>query len=980
MPGQRHRAFRRRNFVSDAVAAREAGAAGAASSDQPLRSSQRVHRLTRGIVLFAGLILGVGLTVALAGWLSTGLGSGSALGASVGTPAAPTAAYDASSVRLTWAAVTMPDSSSVDGYDVVRHAGASSVVVCTASTPATTCTDDNPLLGTVDYGVLARKANWVSPEGARKTFVSDQTAPLTLASVSPTPNGAGWNNTAVSVSLSVTDAGGSGGKSLTYSIGGAAPVSVTGTSTSFSWSGPGTTWVTYYADDYAGNTESAKSLTLRIDTVAPADPTLTGISADTGVSSSDQITKTTAQILFGTAEAGSTVIVKRAGTTLATVTASGSGAFSAAVTLTSANAGVNNFTATATDVAGNVSVVSADFPVTLDTTKPGVPAFTALSDDTGVSLTDEITSVADQIVNGTAEVGSTVTVTRTVPAPVVPLGTTLTDGTGKFGYPMTLVANQATTLTATASDVAGNISTATGGYVVKVDQIAPTTGVNSITPAPNVAGWNRASTAVVIGQADTGSGGTDKVWTRVNVAAWSSGTGVTKSATVPTTLQGDNTVTYYAVDKAGNVGDTSTATVKMDSVAPGRPTITSISNDTGPSGTDKITNAASQTLSGIAEANSTVTVIRGGTTIASGAASSSGSYAIPITLIEGINTLTTKATDIADNVSVASTNFAVTLDTTMVAPALVSISNDSGSSATDQITSVAAQTLSGTADANSTVVVKRGGLTLATVTATGLGTFTAAVTLVPGVNTFTVISSDVAGNSATSANFPVTLDTAAPAAPAFTGISNDTGSSNNDEITNLADQTLSGSAETGSSVVVQRGVSTLAMVTATGGGFNAFATMLGGDNTMTATATDLAGNSSAASSNFVVSLDTQAPVATLAFPVNGGTYDGTQYQNGCTPTGNSVCGTVTDNLGMDRVVVLLYSYAQDACLLPPSSWIPCFDISGQPSPSLPTATITGTTWTFTTGVLPSANYTVAVEADDIAGNSMTTSYVSFARS
>ncbi|MFY9916591.1 MAG: Ig-like domain-containing protein, partial [Nocardioidaceae bacterium] len=570
-------------------------------------------------------------------------------------------------------------------------------------------------------------------------------------------------------------------------------------------------------------------------------------------------TKTTAQMLSGTAEPGSTVIVKRGTTTMSTVTANASGIF----TTTSLNlvAGVNSFTATSTDPAGNVSAVSATFPVTLDATAPAKPVLTGISNDTGVSTTDEITNVATQVVSGTAEAGSDVTVKQSVPTSAT-LGTTTTDGSGAFTFAMDFTPNQATTITATATDLAGNASTVSTGLVVKVDQIAPVTTVNSITPAPNAAGWNKASTTVVIGQTDAGTGGTDKLYTRLNAAAFTSVTTATKSVSVTTTVQGDNTVSYYAIDKAGNVGDSGSMVVKMDSVVPAKPVISGISNDTGTSSTDKITNSPAQTLSGTAEANSTVKIIRGGVTIATGTASGTGSYAIPFTLVEGVNTLTVTATDVADNVSTASTSLTVTLDTTMADPAFTGISNDTGSSSNDQITTVAAQTISGTAKANSTVVVKRGGTTIATLTASGTGTFSLATTLPVGTSNFTVTSSDVAGNSVTSTPWPVTLDTTAPAAPVLTGISDDTGASATDLVTNDANQTVLGTSEAGTGVTLKRSGSTVATTTADGGGaFGAGVTLVEGTNSFTALATDVAGNVSTPSAALTVTLDTVAPMA-----------------------------------------------------------------------------------------------------------------------
>src|SRR5205814_985419 len=91
---------------------------------------------------------------------------------------------------------------------------------------------------------------------------------------------------------------------------------------------------------------------------------------------------------------------------------------------------------------------------------------------------------------------------------------------------------------------------------------------------------------------------------------------------------------------------------------------------------------------------------------------------------EGAHTLTAKATDAAGNVSSASSGLGVTIDTT--APAAPSTPDmtagtDSGSSSTDNLTSNTTPTLTGTAEANSTVTLydTDGTTVLGTATATG---------------------------------------------------------------------------------------------------------------------------------------------------------------------------------------------------------------------------------------------------------------------
>jgi hypothetical protein len=76
---------------------------------------------------------------------------------------------------------------------------------------------------------------------------------------------------------------------------------------------------------------------------------------------------------------------------------------------------------------------------------------------------------------------------------------------------------------------------------------------------------------------------------------------------------------------------------------------------------------------------------------------------------------------------------------------------------------VAAQTLSGTAEAGATVTVSRGATTYPSVVAAANGSFSVPVTLVEGGNSFTAVAVDPAGNtSSASAGFSVTLDTVLP--------------------------------------------------------------------------------------------------------------------------------------------------------------------------------------------------------------------------
>lgn len=113
---------------------------------------------------------------------------------------------------------------------------------------------------------------------------SDTTAPTSSATVSPAPNAAGWNDGPVTVAVSAADEdGGSGVASITYDTG-SGPQTVDGASASVTVSAEGTTTITYYATDAAGNAEEPHTLTVRIDetkpTISASDVTVDATSAD----------------------------------------------------------------------------------------------------------------------------------------------------------------------------------------------------------------------------------------------------------------------------------------------------------------------------------------------------------------------------------------------------------------------------------------------------------------------------------------------------------------------------------------------------------------------------------------------------------------------------------------------------------------------------------------------------------------------------
>ncbi|MCO5976181.1 beta strand repeat-containing protein, partial [Ideonella oryzae] len=210
---------------------------------------------------------------------------------------------------------------------------------------------------------------------------------------------------------------------------------------------------------------------------------------------------------------------------------------------------------------------------------------------------------------------------------------------------------------------------------------------------------------------------------------------------------------------------------------------------------NNLTTDSTPALSGTADAGTTVTMVIGGATYIT-TADASGHWAVdtgtaaPVSgiytpLAEGGNTVTVTSTDTVGNSASATTT--LTLDTTAPSAPGLSLTTDTGSSASDHITSNGALTLSGV-EAGATVQYSTDG-----------STWSASFTPVEGSNTVYVRQTDAAGNvSAVSTAYTFTLDTAAPSAPGLS-LTTDTGSSASDHITSNGALTLSG-VEAGATV------------------------------------------------------------------------------------------------------------------------------------------------------------------------------------
>ncbi len=168
-------------------------------------------------------------------------------------------------------------------------------------------------------------------------------------------------------------------------------------------------------------------------------------------------------------------------------------------------------------------------------------------------------------------------------------------------------------------------------------------------------------------------------------------------------------------------GRTVSSAFTIDTTA-AAPVITSFTTDSGTVG-DHITNDTTLTINGTAEANAAVTVFQDGVSIGTVTADSSGNWskADANVLVNGTTyQFTATQIDVAGNTSVASANYAATIDTTAAAPVITGFTTDSGTVG-DHITNDTTLTINGTAEANATVTVFQNGVSIGTATVDGSG-------------------------------------------------------------------------------------------------------------------------------------------------------------------------------------------------------------------------------------------------------------------
>ena len=236
------------------------------------------------------------------------------------------------------------------------------------------------------------------------------------------------------------------------------------------------------------------------DRTPPATPSITDTDPNPPANDNDP------EVKGSGAETGSTVrIYATADCSGAPIGTGPAAAFNAGpgVTASVPNDQITNLRATATDAAGNVSGCSAPFAYTENSDLPPAPV---ISGTTPPPPSNDNSPA----VRGSAETGSTVRIYTTANCSGTPvIGSAATFANA--GITVTVPSNQPTSLTATATDTAGNVSACSNPFVYTEDSIAPAvpaiTDTDPDSPSVDI-------TPQVKGTADPGS--TVRIYTSAN--------------------------------------------------------------------------------------------------------------------------------------------------------------------------------------------------------------------------------------------------------------------------------------------------------------------------------------------------------------------------------------------------------------------------------------------------------------------------------
>jgi hypothetical protein len=697
------------------------------------------------------------------------------------------------------------------------------------------------------------------------------------------------------------------------------------------------------ATDTAGNVSGPVSGNdWAISTRIPNPPVVISVSQDTGISSTDKLTKDSTLTITGTGNAGDTVTIYDGTTPVGTALVGPDGKWT--VTTSVLADGGHNLDVTATSPLGFEGLASSAGFWTIDTVAPsqpvlannnGLPQVTG-SADPGTTVSVVIggatyTTLVDQNGNWTINLITDVPASGTAPA--------INTGT----FPISVY----------STDAAGNSTTPSSSNLVVTTTVQPapvfTSNPTTSDTTPLITGNSEIGSTVTLELRDSNN---ILIATYSNVPTTSAGTwsvnlqtAIPDGGTTPiAALVDGNSYNLSATATDANNQFTSVAATQklvIDTTAPNTPVITSptITNDSTPLFTGTAEPGSMIELTIKLPNGSSVTLYQTVTSpLDPNNPSAPGTWAIDFSkispsagflndLADGNYVVEVVAIDAALNRSPAAVQNPFTVDT--VAPLAPVITSPS-------LTNDNTPVIAGTAEPNSTITLVIDGFTFTTQTnssgqwsvdlqtAVPVGGSTPITALTDGVHPVTVTATDAAGNTSAPTTQNLRVDTTPPATPEIT--SGDKTNDTTPVITGLAEPgstvALTINGATFNTIASPNGTWSVDLGTAIpNGGTTPIAPLNNGQTyPVSATATDAAGNTSAAATQSLL-VDTTAPDApvftssaltnqvpptitgiaepnsTLTLVINGATYNTPVDANGNWSVNTATATPISGTLG-----------------------------------------------------------------------------------
>ncbi|CAG69594.1 BapA/Bap/LapF family large adhesin [Acinetobacter baylyi] len=639
----------------------------------------------------------------------------------------------------------------------------------------------------------------------------------------------------------------------------------------------------------------------------PATPTTAAIITDdkepiTGEVKQGGVTNDPTPAITGSgATPGTTITIYDGDTKLGSTTVGSDGkwSFTPSTPLTDGN---HDITYTVKDTAGNESGKSPAVDFTVDTTAPATPDTAPAGTDDQAPIVGPITSGSSTndntpLISGTGTAGEVITIYDGS----TKLGTTTVGSDGKWTFtPSTPLVDGDHSIGYTATDAAGNESGKSPTLDFNIDTVAPTATASLVSITQDTGSSSSdfvtSDNTLVFNLSTTGTLATGE-YVQISLDGGTTWVNAIKGSdnswsydnTGKTLADGSYSIETRVVDAAGNTGTASTQVIVVDTQSPSATAVTAddLYDDVGAiQGTisnspDSLTDDTRPTYSGTADASvATVKVYDNGAYLGSATVGTDGKWSFtPATPIgAGSHSFTASGVDAAGNEGPQTTAWAFkVVGAAPSAPSIQSVLDDQGSVTGElqknQTTDDRTPTISGTGQVGAVVTVYVDGTAVGSSTVAADGTWSVKTTDLgaDGVKNLVAKQTDGAGQSSPdSGAYPIVLDTTAPATPGVVTAIDDQGVVQgpiaNNGTTDDKNPEFKGTGSAGDVITIKDGESVLGSTTVGADGTWSFTPSTGldeGKHSITTTATDPAGNTSAASDALNFTVDSSNVVVSI---------------------------------------------------------------------------------------------------------------------